>query len=85
MGGSLFGGVRVDKAFRFAVDPNGGRHKLYGTWGIGLYGRASEILALLTSPRWAWFNSVRGETWFTEEVSALAEIARTEKTGDEED
>lgn len=85
MGGILFGNVRVDKAWHLAVDEKGTQYKLYGTLGIGRYGRASEILSLLENPRWAWFNAVRSEDWFADTVAALREMARTEKLTDEEE
>ena len=76
-GSSLFGGLRVDKKWLFAMDQKGVTHKLLGTASMMLYGKPSYILSLLTNPRWAWFDSARNEDYYKEAVEWLGELANT--------
>ncbi len=73
-GSPLFGGLRVDKKWLFAMDENGEKHKLYGTAPLKLYRNPSFILGLLTNPRWAWFDSVRNEDYYKAAVAWLESL-----------
>lgn len=78
MGSLLFGGLRVDKKWLFAMDENGEKHKLFGTVPLKLFGSPSYTLGLLTNPRWAWFNSARNEAYYKEAVQWLQSLAESE-------
>ena len=75
MGSPLFGGVRVDRDWNYAVDQNGEKHKLYGTVPLRVYGEADYTLGLLTNPRWAWFDSARNEDYYKAAVEWLKRLA----------
>lgn len=79
-GSSLFGGLRVNKNWLFAMDETGAIHKLYGTAYLKMFNDSDIALSLLTNPRWAWFDSARNEDYYKEAVEWLKEIA--EKSAD---
>lgn len=60
LGGALFSNLRVSKDWKKAIDEEGEQHELFGVSRLSFYAnRMSFIFDLLTSSRWAWFNSVR--------------------------
>ena len=75
MGSPLFGGVRVDWEWNYAVDRKGEKHKLYGTVPLRIYGEADYTLGLLTNPRWVWFDSARHEDYYREVTEWLKGLA----------
>ena len=79
-GSPLFGGLRVDKKWLFAINENGEKQKLYGTALLRMFGEADYVISLLTDPRWAWFDSARNEDYYKDAVEWLKEIA--EKSAD---
>lgn len=79
-GSPLFGGLRVDKKWLFAINENGEKQKLYGTAPLRMFGEADYVISLLTDPRWAWFDSARNEDYYKDAVEWLKEIA--EKSAD---
>jgi hypothetical protein len=63
VGGLLFSDLRVSKDWNYAIDKQGNKHKLFGTVRLSFY-HLYQIRSLLTSPSWAWFNSVRDSEKF---------------------
>ncbi len=58
IGGALFSNLKVSKDWNYAIDEQGNKHKLFAMVNLSFYDM-DIIGSLLTSPRWAWFNSVR--------------------------
>ena len=58
IGGELFSGLKVSRDWNYAVDERGNQHKLFGIVNLSFHDM-SGIAALLTNPRWAWFDCVR--------------------------
>lgn len=79
-GSPLFGGLRVDKKWLYAINENGEKQKLYGTAPLRMFGEADYVISLLTDPRWAWFDSARNEDYYKDAIEWLKEIA--EKSAD---
>lgn len=74
-GSPLFGGLRIDRGWRFAMDEEGERHKLFGTVHLAMFGEPDTLLSLLTNPRWAWFDSARNEDYYCAAVAWLEGLA----------
>ena len=71
-GSPLFGGLRVNKNWLFAIDEKGNEYKLYGTAPLFFsYGKAESILELLNNRRWAWFDSARNEDYYKDTIKWL--------------
>lgn len=71
-GSPLFGGLRVNKNWHFAIDEKGNEYKLYGTAPLFFsYGKAESILELLNNRRWAWFDSARNEDYYKDTIKWL--------------
>ena len=65
-GSAIFAGLKVDREWRWAIDREGERHKLYGSSCIVLYSDPVCFRSLLESPRWSWFDPIREEECYTE-------------------
>lgn len=74
LGGELFSGIRVSRDWNYAIDRQGKRHKLFGIVNRSFYDPA-YIKDLLTSPRWAWFDAVRGTSEFMSAVEFINSIS----------
>ena len=77
-GAALFGGLRVDKQWFNMQSPDGEIHRIYGLGKLQVYASAEYVLALLTNPRWAWFNPARNEAYYKEAVQWLQSLAESE-------
>lgn len=75
MGSPLFGGLRVSRDWNYAIDPNGEKHKLFGTVPLRVFGEAEHVRDLLTNPRWAWFDCARNEDYYRAAVAWLEGLA----------
>lgn len=78
IGGALFSNLKVDKAWCYAIDEDGVKHKLFGIHNLSFY-NMDIIHSLLTHPRWAWFNSVRDTDKFKSAVSWVESIAEKQR------
>lgn len=58
LGNGIFSGVKVDKRWENATSTDGEKYTLYLSKYLSNY-NTSELADFLSSPRWAWFNSVR--------------------------
>jgi len=79
MGGSMFGNLKMDKAWRMTIDQNGNEHELYGTQSNIIFSEPDYILNLLTNPRWAWFDSARNEEYYKDAVKWLEDIIKSQE------
>ncbi|MBE6670890.1 MAG: helix-turn-helix transcriptional regulator [Ruminococcaceae bacterium] len=73
IGGSLFANLKVSKDWKYAIDQNGNKHKLFAIAWLSFYSM-NIINNLLTDSRWAWFDSVRDTEKFKEVVAWVQEM-----------
>lgn len=78
IGGALFSNLKVDKAWCYAIDEDGVKHKLFAIHNLSFY-NMDIIHSLLTHPRWAWFNSVRDTDKYKSAVSWVESIAEKQR------
>ncbi len=72
LGSLIFGGIRVNRNWHFAMDRNGTEHHMYGTALLMSFGSAAYILKVLSKP---WFDSVRHEDYYREVTEWLKGLA----------
>ena len=78
IGGALFSNLKVSKDWNYAIDEQGNKHKLFAMIDRSFY-HMETIYRLLTSPRWAWFNSVRDTEKYQAAVAWAKAIAQSQE------
>ena len=78
IGGALFSNLKVSKDWNYAIDEQGNKHKLFAMIDRSFY-HMETIYRLLTSPRWAWFNSVRDTEKYQAAVAWAKQIAQSQE------
>lgn len=76
IGNTLFSGLKVSRDWRYAIDENGNKHKLFGIMNLSFYDMAL-ISDLLQNPRWNWFSSVRETPKFKAAQAWVEEIKKS--------
>ena len=74
LGSPIFGGIRINKNWKTAIDENGIEHKLFGLQHLMGYGEPSFTFTLLTDPTLTWFDSARNEDYFKNTVKWIEEL-----------
>lgn len=78
IGGALFSNLKVSKDWNYAIDEQGTKHKLFAMINRSFY-YMETIYHLLTSSRWAWFNSVRDTEKYQAAVAWAQQIAESQE------
>ena len=80
VGGPLFADLKVSRDWKFALDPEGNKHKLFGISPLSFYSMRATA-DLLTNPRWSWFSSVRESEKFQAAVEWVTDVAKRVENG----
>lgn len=78
IGDRLFSNLKVSKDWRYAVDEQGNKHALFAVVRLSFY-YMDIIYNLLTSQKWAWFNSVRNTEKYREVVAWAESIKQAQE------
>lgn len=78
IGDRLFSNLKVSKDWRYAVDEQGNKHALFAVVRLSFY-YMDIIYDLLTSQKWAWFNSVRNTEKYREVVAWAKSIKQAQE------
>ncbi len=58
VGGAMFSDIKVNRSWRYALDAQGNKHRLFATERLS-FCDMKDICDLLENTRWSWFDSVR--------------------------